>query len=114
MEWMLIRWEVVLFICAAVGITVGCLIPARWLPRLPNDKLMHFLAFGGLTLLAGQIAQSRFELILWLLGLFCAGWAIEAMQNWVPDRKFCWRDLGANTAGILLAAVCTPHVEIMR
>jgi VanZ family protein len=115
MGWMtLARWDVILFLCVAASVIAGCLMPARWLPPLPNDKLMHFLAFGGLTSLAVQIASNKVELALWLLGLFFAGWAIEGLQNWVPDRNFCWRDLGANTAGILFAALCSPHVAIMR
>lgn len=93
-------------------VSAGCLLPARWLPPLPNDKLLHFLAYGTLTLLAGQIAGSREELMQWLLGLFCAGWIIEYLQNWVPDRRFCWRDLAANTAGIAMAALCLPQMAI--
>lgn len=94
-----------LFAGFAAAIVIGCMLPARLLPPLPNDKLLHFLAFGGLTLLAARIAASGTELSFWLAGLFLAGLAIEAAQKWVPGRRFCWRDLGANTAGIALAAL---------
>jgi VanZ family protein len=85
-------------------------MPAHWLPALPNDKLLHFLAFGGLSLLAGRVAQTKSELGVWLLGLLVAGWAIEGLQSWIPGRNFCWRDIAANAAGILTAALCARAV----
>ncbi len=98
-------WELILFMCGALAISAGCLVPARWLPPLPNDKLLHFLAFGGMAMLAERIARDRSEQVAWLAGLFIAGWLIECLQSWVPDRNFCWRDMAANTAGILSAAI---------
>ena len=90
---------------AMSAVCVGCLVPNRWLPRLPNDKLLHFVAFAGLSLLALRVAQGRAEAILWLLGLLVAGWVIECLQSLVPDRRFCWRDIGANAAGIACTAL---------
>jgi len=98
-------WEWVLLGSGTIAVSVGCLIPARWLPALPNDKLLHFLAFGGLALLAGRLAGTPAEFALWLGGLFLVGFAIEGLQTWVPGRKFCWRDIVANTAGLACAAV---------
>lgn len=96
-------WELALFLLGTVVITAGCLVPARWLPALPNDKLCHFVAYGFLALLAGRVAQNTNELALWLVGLFLAGWLIEWLQNLVPGRRFCWFDMAANTAGILVS-----------
>ena len=93
---------------AMAGVAIGCLLPAGWLPPLPNDKLLHFLAFGGLTLLAGRIATSWGELGYWMLGLLIAGWVIEVLQNLVPGRKFSWRDIAANVAGMAAAACLAP------
>lgn len=90
---------------AAATVCVGCLVPNRWLPPLPNDKFLHFASFAVLTLLALRVAQDRFEALCWLLGLFVAGWLIECLQGLVPDRRFCWRDLLANTAGIAFVAI---------
>lgn len=100
--------ELTLFLAGSIAVLIGCLLPARWLPALPNDKLLHFLAFGGLAMLAGRIAKDSNELIIWLLALFLVGWAIETLQRWVPGRSFCWRDMAANTAGILVAALFSP------
>lgn len=104
------RVELILFILGMVSVSAGCLAPASWLPALPNDKLLHFLAFGGLGLLAGRIAGTKIELAAWLLGLLVAGWAIECLQRWIPGRNFCWRDLAANAAGIATAALCARAV----
>ncbi|HYD60218.1 MAG TPA: VanZ family protein [Noviherbaspirillum sp.] len=98
-------WELIFFVSACIAVSAGCLMPARWLPPLPNDKLLHFLTFGGLALLAARIATSNAQQVWWLAGLLVASWAIEVLQNLVPGRKFCWRDMAANAAGISVAAV---------
>jgi hypothetical protein len=100
-------WQFPLFMAACALVGVGCLVPNRWLPPLPNDKLLHFLAFGGLAALALPMAATRTEGALWLGGLFAGGWLIECLQGQlVPDRRFCWRDIAANGGGICFTAVC--------
>ena len=99
------RWEMILFAVASIAVVAGCMVPNERLPPLPNDKLLHFLAFGGLTLLGLRMAPTAMAVAAWLAGLFVAGWVIELMQaRWVPGRAFCWRDIGANGAGIAVAA----------
>jgi len=97
--------DAILFVCAALGLCIGCLVPNRWLPPLPNDKLLHFAAFAVLTVLALRIAQTGAQAAWWLAGLLVGGWVIECLQALVPDRRFCWRDIGANAAGIGSAAL---------
>jgi VanZ family protein len=99
------RWELILFGLASLAVVAGCLVPNRWLPPLPNDKLMHFAAFGGLTVLALRIAPHGLAMAAWIGSLLLAGWLIEVLQSWVPGRHFCWRDMGANAAGIAVACV---------
>lgn len=96
--------ELSLFILAATSICVGCLLPARWLPPIRNDKWLHFIAFAGLSVLIRPLANNAEELALCFLGLLIAGLLIEILQHWVPGRQFCWRDLAANAAGIALIA----------
>lgn len=98
-------WEMILFAVTGIAVVVGCLLPNAWLPPLPNDKLLHFGAFGVLTALAMRIAPHGAAMALWLGGLLLAGWVIELLQSWVPGRRFCWRDMGANAAGITVAAL---------
>lgn len=98
------QWEVIMFAGAALAVLGGCLVPNEWLPPLPNDKVMHFAAFAGLTALAARIAPDRGAFVLWLLALGLAGWLIECLQQLVPGRSFSWPDLAANVAGIAVAA----------
>lgn len=97
--------EAILFVCAAAAVCIGCLVPNRWLPPLPNDKLLHFGAFAVLTVLALRIADGIIETACWLAGLLVGGWLIECLQTLVPDRRFCWRDMAANAAGIVCAVL---------
>nr|WP_315401714.1 VanZ family protein [uncultured Duganella sp.] len=99
-------WELILFGTALAAVSVGCLLPAGWLPPLPNDKVLHFGAYAALTLMALPMAGSWRELAYWLAGLLAAGAVIELLQNLVPGRSFCWRDLAANAAGITAASAC--------
>ena len=101
------NWDWMLFGVAGVALFAGCLVPNRWLPRLPNDKFMHFAAFAVLTGLALRLTGTRTEVVFCLAGLLVAGWVIECLQQLVPDRDFCWRDMGANAAGIAFAAIGT-------
>jgi VanZ family protein len=100
------RWELMVFLIGLVAIPLGCLLPLSKLPTLPNDKLLHFLAFGGMALLAGRLADGGVQIALALGAVFVASWAIELLQNWVPGRNFCWRDMAANAAGVLCAGAC--------
>lgn len=95
-----------LFVLAASTVCAGCLLPARWAPPIKNDKLAHFVAFGGLALLARVVANGPHELAYWLLGLMLAGLLIEVLQELVvPGRNFCWKDMLANLAGIFSSAI---------
>lgn len=93
--------DLVLFIGLGGGVVAGCMLPNRWLPALPNDKLMHFVAYGVLAALALRIAAGWHDRLLWVSGLVLAGWLIECIQGrFVSGRRFCWRDVAANTAGV--------------
>lgn len=94
-----------LLLLAASVVCIGCLVPNRWLPPLPNDKFLHFASYVVLGVLALRMAHDHREATLWLFGLFLLGWLIECLQALVPDRRFCWRDGIANTAGIAFAAL---------
>jgi VanZ family protein len=105
------RWEMILFAVTGLAVVVGCLVPNSWLPPLPNDKLLHFGAYGALTVLALRMAPDGAAALLAATALLLAGWLIELLQSRVPGRKFCWRDIGANAAGIVVAALLTAPVS---
>ena len=98
-----------LLLATGAALCAGCLIPNRCLPPLPNDKFLHFSGFGILSILALRLAHDARDGAAWLLGVFVVGVLIECLQMLVPDRGFCWRDIGANTAGIVFAGLCA-HV----
>jgi len=100
-------WDLLLLGLAAAAVIAGCLVPNRWLPPLPNDKLLHFLSFAGLAALALRVAHGGLQAAWWLLCLLILGWLIECLQMLVPDRHFCWRDMAANAAGVAFIAVCS-------
>lgn len=106
-------WELIVFVAAACAVALGCLLPARWLPLLPHDKLLHFIAFAGLSTLALLIEPDWSRRLVWLLGLLLAGLAIELLQKLVPGRSFCWRDMGANTAGIAAATLAFGLIKVI-
>lgn len=103
-----------MFVGAAAALSAGCLVPNRWLPRLPNDKLLHFAGFALLSVLALRAAGSAREGWIWLLGLLVGGWVIECLQTFVPGRQFCWRDIGANTAGIAFVACGAQLAAVLK
>ncbi len=106
-------WELILFAAASCAVLAGCLVPNAWLPPLPNDKVMHFLAFGVLAVLIARLVSGPGALLLALLGLLLASLVIELLQNLVPGRKFCWRDMAANAAGIATVAVFAPLWQVL-
>lgn len=106
-------WEFIVFLAASGAIALGCLLPARWLPLLPHDKFLHFIAFAGLSVLALRIEPAWPERLYWLGGLLMAGLAIEILQKLVPGRNFCWRDMGANTAGIASATLAFGLLQVI-
>jgi VanZ family protein len=99
-------WYPGVVIVCGLALAAGCLVPNRWLPaNLPNDKFLHFAGFGTLGLLALPLASGRAQGALLLAFLLVLSWAIECLQQLVPDRDFSWRDLAANAAGLALAGL---------
>lgn len=105
--------HLIVFMATAGAVALGCLLPSRWLPLLPHDKLLHFLAFAGLASLALHIENAWQVQAIWMLGLLLGGLAIEVLQQFVPGRSFCWYDMRANTAGIAAAIVVFGLLQLI-
>ena len=58
-----------------------------------------------MALMAGRLADNSVQAAFALAAVFVASWLIEVLQNLVPGRNFCWRDMAANTAGVACAGV---------
>ncbi len=72
------------------------------------DKLNHLFAFFVLGLLADfSFPESNFGYVK-IAPLFGYGIFIEVIQLFLPDRMFSLFDIAADSAGLLLYAVCIP------
>jgi VanZ family protein len=69
-----------------------------------NDKLVHFLAYFSLGVMAAAALKHRRAVILAVLGLIVLGGALEIMQDLV-GRDTSFLDEVANTAGAVSGAV---------
>jgi|JI10StandDraft_1071094.scaffolds.fasta_scaffold1356031_2 hypothetical protein len=96
-----------LFISSLLLILIGSLLPAHWLPPLPNDKYLHFGGYAILSAFAALLASNMQVLFICLGGLIATGILIECLQHFVPGRHFCWRDILANTAGVCLIGIAS-------
>lgn len=67
-----------------------------------QDKVMHFIAFAGLTLLGALAWPARLGRIVVLMLAY--GLAMELAQATTAHRRGDWADWLADAAGILLAA----------
>jgi VanZ family protein len=88
----------------ALAILIGSLTsPASVAPVQISDKLLHFAGYGALCLwFAGLLERPRYPALAVLLVAF--GVAIEGMQYAMGlGRSADWRDVVANSAGILTA-----------
>lgn len=68
-----------------------------------NDKLGHLIAYLTLAFIGLHCFQNEINRRWFLLFACVLGISLEAVQYFVPGRHSTWLDLGANTAGIVLA-----------
>ena len=108
-----IVWARRLLVVSFIGTLVAAVVPygARAnsveVVSIGLDKILHFLGFGVMTLLA--IAAGR-ELVKWKRFLLLAflplfGMVIEALQYYLPYRTFNPADIFANVCGVLCGIV---------
>jgi len=89
--------------------------PKTGLPR--SDKLQHFIAFFGLTVLlywAIPARQRPWRKIVWVLAIAIPYAAFdEWSQRFVPNRQVDIEDFYTNVLGILAATTCYAAAIVM-
>lgn len=108
------RWMRWLFVVGVSGVII--FFSVIKVPSSPSgagpfwDKQLHFVAYGGLTLVyAYATAHYRHRPLLRAIGVLTAvilfGFLVEFLQGVVPVREFSLLDQLANTVGALLASI---------
>jgi VanZ family protein len=85
--------------------------PIQLLPASFGDKLQHAVSYVAMGLWFGALFHRRH--LLWVaLALFAFGLLIEGLQAVMPfGRAAEWRDVVANTSGIVIAMLLTRFIE---
>lgn len=103
--------SVIIFTLMLAAIFIGGEMPgAGNLFPTPWDKVVHFLTFGSIALLAGLSFPTR-PLPLILLMVACLGAADEIHQIFMEGRQPGFDDLLADIAGALLALPLIPGLR---
>jgi VanZ family protein len=85
--------------------------PVQLLPASFGDKLQHALSYVAMGLWFGALFHRR-HLARVALALFAFGLLIEVLQAVMPfGRAAEWRDVVANTSGIVIAMLLTRFIE---
>lgn len=71
-----------------------------WLSHI-SDKVLHFVAYAVLAVLAAAGAENRRAAIVPMVLMIVLGLALDYAQQLVPGRGFEWSDVAADEAGLL-------------
>jgi len=99
---------------ATFGICLGLTLWGLFTPMPPepgfqhSDKLMHFLAFGSVSV-SGRFALREVSWVLFWPPVLVFSLLAEWLQNWVqPSRFFSEWDIAANVSAVLIAWAAFP------
>ena len=90
-----------------IAIFIGTHLPGSSVPKLGNDKILHFGAFGGLAFLVAWALPTRegraHMQAVWTLGLI-VGYALidELTQSFIPGRNCSLGDFIADAIGAVM------------
>lgn len=76
-------------------------VPSKW----PIDKVMHFVAYAGMAILALFCFESRRARLAALVGAVVLGALLEWGQSFTPTRELSWLDELVNALGVIAGAV---------
>lgn len=74
------------------------------------DKAMHFIAYCGLAGVC-RFASNKHPNWHLFLGVIAFSFAIELLQQLIPNRSFEWYDLLANGLGALLGTLVAYYMK---
>ena len=86
-------------------------VSSSWLMRKLGDKILHGIAFGVGCLLWAKALQSNSRLpriTMAIVGAVIAiaiGFAVEALQEYIPSRRADMNDIVADVLGVLPALI---------
>lgn len=111
------RIHLALGLLALCGVFIGSVTTSPFPDTslaLNSDKVVHLLAYGGLSLWFAQIVTAKRYHYL-AVGLFSYGAMIEWVQSLLPHRSASLLDLLANFTGIVLAlGICLAASKASR
>jgi VanZ family protein len=97
--------KIIWLIWAAMVIT-GSLLPGKDLPAAPvSDKIEHFTAYFGLTVLPPLFLKTRRSVSVCPFLMVLLGICLEIAQIWIPGRTCDVMDAVANTVGAAVGFV---------
>ena len=98
-RWLLLLWLLIAFIA------VLSLAPTGQLKQIGvpdwNDKLGHFTAYFVLSAWCAQLYASGRAMLRSVLFCLLLGLSLEALQSLTATRSAEWRDMLANTLGVI-------------
>lgn len=94
---MLLAWS--------TGIVVVSVVPSTGISLWNLDKVGHFIAYGGLSVLVCLAFDGTRIRLQLLFGAVALGAALELVQQFVPGRDMSFVDGVVNAAGVLTGAV---------
>lgn len=99
------RYAAILLLAYMALIAYFSLQPGSVMPTSINDKLLHLLAYAGMTALAAWSFATWRQFAFGVLGIICFSALLELLQGLVPGRFTSGGDLLANSCGALLVSL---------
>ncbi|NVJ66998.1 MAG: VanZ family protein [Gammaproteobacteria bacterium] len=101
----------VLFLIACLAVFIVSLLPGKVLPSsLIWDKAGHFIAYCGLAGICRFASNKRADWQL-IMAVIVFSFAIELLQQLIPNRSFEWYDLLANSLGALSGTIIAKFIK---
>lgn len=96
-------WLAGLAVVVVFSLLPGSSPAVSWLSHV-SDKLLHFLVYGALAVLAVASANNRRAALRLVLFMLVLGLVLDLAQRFVPGRGFELGDVAADNLGVLCGA----------